>query len=248
MSQLKTNINTQKEFFKCITPNILNNLLQFVDSNKFAEDIVKKRNEKNLSNNLHVKSFIYDDNKTNPLHPSNMTIHVEVKQNNIEYFHLSIHLCPNSFKNTTKKRKSPAKGPIHFIQDRDITNKNKVPSIIVRVITEPNKPRSLQFVVGNIQNQDKMSPELLQDAKVILDVLNEYFDETNSEKYINTYITNKHPNFNKTIRNMNSELRRAQVQRNNQSQKYENINISGKRDLRTQSSRRKTRRNNGKTE
>ena len=119
--------------------------------------------------------------------------------------HFAIHLNANTFLPNPDGKL--LKGLIHFsenykspINQTKYISRKKRPFIVISVEIPINKPNSLLFKLTPPENETnfKFSDESIQDAQLFIDILNEYFDETNI-KYINSYYVNKHPHLNRAV-------------------------------------------------
>jgi hypothetical protein len=183
-----TIIQSQSQFGNLLDGRLINVLI-----NLFDED--------DLTHNIKIKDYIKDERKNQRLNNSNVIIKSEVYgqqsdklslllkiiKNNVEIIHLSIHLTPTTLA-------PDLSGIIHFYKN---TYKYKVSSrkryklyALISVKQPAHKQQSLEFAIANgyntpaVANATTYDHELQQEMKVIINVLNRLFNESNTEFYI----------------------------------------------------------------
>jgi hypothetical protein len=171
-------INTQLVLLECLTDEILNPLLQKFESQQIVKDIYNMRKDhKNIQTHYDISANIVMKNKYNK--PS-LYINYYKYNTKEKVFHLSLHVCPS----TTNSRQSF----LHFKQN-NITRKN-IPKRSIRI--NRNNNNSIVFSLNSPEKGGKnISPELIEEAKVVIKVLNSYFN-----KKLPSFIQNK----NKTLK------------------------------------------------
>ena len=187
----RKHVNTQRMFFKYLTTNkhMLNALLYRFDSTRsvqgrgIVQDIQLKRQSLGYDMSIHIESNIVFNH--------NPSVYIAYLKDNIRRYHFSIHLCPNCFIKTTN-------GVIHFKsnmypQNTKITQRTprntvtqkknqpaqKQPYVILHVYGRPDDPEIPYFSLDMTKNKNVSYQPLLQEASVIVDVLNSYFDPQN---------------------------------------------------------------------
>lgn len=144
---------------------------------------------------------------------------------------------------------------IYKFTNPKITNKQKAVNIYVQ--HSLNKPNSLEFCIADgyttpIDTTNDI--ELQKEMNVIITVLNNIFDETKPEFYIDKKydVTNVHNKINIIVNNINKHNKYA-VRQNKGSRFIDfastpNININNKKIKRNSKTRRRTYKNNNRTQ
>lgn len=192
---------------KYLNSNIINILIHLFDkeynnyvnkNEKVVKYIINERKIRGLEDStITIESELYGNNNDN-INNLDPTLFLNVKKNNIDLVHLSIHLC-------IKELKSTNSGIIHMRTNYYLkTNINKSMSkktirkcIYANIeVKQPiDKPNSLEFIIADgyntpiICNASKYDPGIQKEMDVIITVLNKMFDEDNKEYYIGN--TNK---------------------------------------------------------
>lgn len=178
-------IATHKLFTNFLDADIVNKLVHLFDasSNLLTDYVEKEREARGLDHsNITIKSHIYgyEDNK--------QILILDIKKDDIDYIHLSIHLLPVHFDGNTS-------GLIHFTKNILKTKYNskgkykKFRYTYIQLIKPDKKPNSLEFVIidDNLiikRNSTEYDDNLKKEMDVIITVLNRLFDEDNKEYYI----------------------------------------------------------------
>lgn len=200
-------IQTHKCFGNQMNQNIINALINLFDtkSDKRIIDYINvERASRDLNTtNYSADSILYGENSKNP------TLMIIIKKNNIDFIHLTIHLC-------IKGLNPKGSGIIHFfknIYNTDKSNKSINRSkyySIISVNSPDNKPNSLIFSINDVDStipshatRDNIN-QINKELDVIITVLNRLFDEADPKYYIGkynndkTYIQTLYPIHNKT--------------------------------------------------
>ncbi len=137
--------------------------------------------------NVTIKSEIYGTNVLNS------TLFIKILKNNIEFLHLSIHLC-------VKALEPHKTGVVHISKDiflnaeKHKLSRTKLKQFqkklyaLISIEQHKDKPNSLVFSIAdgittNLPNGPKYDAEIQKEMDVIISVLNKIFDEDN-ELYI----------------------------------------------------------------
>jgi hypothetical protein len=210
-------IQTQKNFWKYLNTDIVNNLIHLFDNKiqesneKIIKYIKDEREARGLdSSGIVIESSVYGQDD------SNSSLLVEIKKNGIPILHLSIHLCPKSFKPKDA-------GLIHMFKNFYKTV-NPIPTkkslyALISVQIPNNKQKSLKFSIANgyttpgATNSHLYDPEIQQEMDVIITVLNNIFDEENEKMYIGNMLVPIHNLTNTVLININSF--KQHIKRNN---------------------------------
>lgn len=185
--QRKVIIESHKLLWGFLDASMINKLINlFDDTDKSSNDkishyIENERMTQGLdSSTIIIKSMIYGYDK------SNSTLLIEIKKNNIDFLHLTIHLNPNSFN-------PKHSGLIHMVKNFYTIPKysmaRKKLYVLISIKQHADKPNSLFFSIEDgytteIKNAHLYDPEIQQEMNVIITVLNRLFDEDNNEFYI----------------------------------------------------------------
>lgn len=155
------NVHSQYKFFEMLKKPILNELLYRFNNNIIVNDINAIRN-----NNPYVdKSLVLTSRVSRGLNPS---LFINYTKHGIQYFHFSIHLDVQQF---NKK----SNGVLHFKQNN--TRKSRVTKIV-----NGNSINSIRFRIGRAVGNN-LDNNYNEEAQIVLDVLNSYFDPENP-KYL----------------------------------------------------------------
>ena len=187
---------------------LFNNTYDSYNTDKFYKYVEAERKLKKYDNtNISFKQAVHNLEKDDP------TLHFSILKNGIELIHLSIHLA---MKGLTPKNS----GIIHI--KKNIYTKGQPGSIkkklyaLISVQIPTGKPNSLEFTLADgittpfMPNHQTRDPEIQQEMKVIIDVLNKLFDEENKEYYIGSSNSNSdkiveiHPNTNRILESINA--------------------------------------------
>ena len=213
MSEQRTQIiQSQKQLWNILDLQLIINLVELFNSKSLATYIINERKLQGLSDeDISVNSYIYGYGHK----AKNPTLHLQIKKNDKDYLHLSIHLVAN-------KLDPRNAGLIHF--KKNVYNK-KIPKkalyALISVHQPIQKPNSLEFSIADgyttpgTQNAHLYDPNLQKEMDVIITVLNRLFDEENEDYYIGNQklVTPIHKNINTVLENMNS--RTQYVERKN---------------------------------
>lgn len=179
----------------------------FDEHNKSDKSIVKyienERKYQGLNNlNIRIESKVYGTND------KNTTFILKIFKNNKQYLHFTIHLISTSLNLTNS-------GMIHFKKNvyQTKVSKKQQYKLYTLVLVQQPLSHSLHFSTSyryntpsNVQNVNLYNSDLKKEIKVIIDIFNKLFDETNKEFYIgnsqNNYL-NIHPNTNNILNNIN---------------------------------------------
>ena len=168
--------------------NIINKLVNLFDNDsnishekiyKYIEDERKRRSLD--SSGVRIESYVYGNNNIS----SNLLL--LVKKRNADFLHLTLHLSPKSFHPKDS-------GLIHIFKDIYKINKKNIAkkNLYAIIFVQQNilKPNSLYFSISDINTipeeyrSQAYDLEIKQEMDVIITVLNNLFDEDNSEYYI----------------------------------------------------------------
>jgi hypothetical protein len=232
LSKRKDILDSHKLFIEYLNSDILNKLIQLFDasnpndkSKKISNYIQEERKYHRLNeSNITYVSEVYGEDRNKP------SLHLQMKKNNKDILHLSIHLTLSSITPETNA------GIVHIKKNlyKPLTRKERkiVEYVDILVKTHTNKPHSLEFftvdrhlknMINNskyinfkinksiYKNFEEFEPEIQQEINVILTILNRLFDENNPEYYIgNENIL--YPIHNKTniiLGQMNNQIQHA---------------------------------------
>jgi hypothetical protein len=194
LAQRNKIIKSHKCFGNFINSEIVNKLIYLFDENsnnytneKISKYIEEERKVQGLSNaNITIKSEMYGETEDNP------TLFVKIIKNNIEFIHLSIHLCIHGLK-------PESAGVIHIFKNvfKPPINKSisipkfkKMKYALISVNQPKNKPKSLEFSIADgyttpgIANAHLYNSEIQKEMDVIITVLNRLFDENDNKYYV----------------------------------------------------------------
>jgi hypothetical protein len=205
-------IQTHAQFCNFLDAEIVNTLVHLFESNTISKYIQDERIVQGINtSNIEISSNVTIEGT----HKS--SLYLNIKKNDLDYIHLSIHLCITNL-NPEKQ------GIVHMFKNvfnnltRDATmTKSKLRRLKPRMyalitVHQPiNKPNSLEFTIENeylttnVPNANKNDTELQKEMRVVLNVLNRLFDENNTEYYIGDKknIINIHNKTNAILENIN---------------------------------------------
>lgn len=184
-------LQSQLLFGKFLNIDIITRLINLFDNKKYAIPKIIKyiEDERKLqdldSTDIEIKSYMYKASK------DDTTLHLQIAKNGTDFIHLSMHLIPITI-NVDKA------GLIHI--KKDIYRKMKVPYsesnrlyALIDIEQPKDRPNSLVFSidkdyyktnVSHITNTSKLDVEINKEMKVIIAVLNRFFDQTDTEHYV----------------------------------------------------------------
>jgi hypothetical protein len=184
-------IKSQIHFGNFLNADIINKLIHLFDekynnyvnkNHKITKYIENERKIEGLdSNNVKILSYVYGETK------ENSTLFLQIKKNNKDFIHLTIHLIPRNLN-------PDLAGIIHIDKNiYKIKSKNKIKNksyALIYVNRPINKQRSLEFSIADgyttlgVTNANKYDSEIQKEMNIIITVLNRLFDEDNQEYYI----------------------------------------------------------------
>ncbi len=180
-------IKSQLLFGNYLDSDIINNLIHLFNeiptTDKNIVTYIKNQRKINKlsSSNVEVKSEVYGTNK------KKSTLFLKIIKNDIEFIHLTIHLVPT----TLLPNKS---GIIHIFKDiykyYNSTIVNNLLYALISVKQPKGKPDSLEFSIDYgydtpvIPTAYMYDSEIQEEMDVIISVLNDIFDETNTSMFI----------------------------------------------------------------
>lgn len=190
ISHRTTIIQSQKQFYSLLNADMINVLINLFDPNydtneKITTYIEEERRLRGYNDsNISIRSEAYGE--TN----QNATLLLEIKKNNKEFLHLTIHL-------NVKDLNPKETGIIHISKNvykmiykgRTNTPGKKAFYALIQVHQPPNKPNSLEFTIADgyatpyIQHPAH-DHEIQQEMDVVLTVLTRLFDEQNTQYYV----------------------------------------------------------------
>ncbi len=188
---------------------------------KYIKDEREKRGLDNSKIKIKTKVYGFFKNKS--------TFILEIYKNNIKFLHLSIHIAPDDL--------NPEKHGMLHIFKNIYTEKDYLKNLysLIYVNNPQDKPNSLIFSIGDgyitqgIKSKNSYEKEIQAEMDIIIAVLNNIFDENNTELYIgkNKDFINIYNKTNNVLRNMNS--RPNYVTRKNKGKTYfpPTIDVSG---------------------
>ena len=202
-------LQTHLIFGRYLDRDIVLKLVDLFKSGKMADYIKEERRTAVKDTTItDVSSMIYNLEKGNP------TLLIDISKNGTKFIHLSIHL-PAQF------LPSNSSGIIHLYKDiygigLSTNQLRKIKArlyALIAVHVPPGKPNSLAFTIADglttpiAQGHQKYDPIIQQEMKVIIDVLNNIFDEEKPVFYIgkdaDTMYT-VHNEINKVLTNINA--------------------------------------------
>ena len=213
---------------------IINRLNVLFKNNGKVTDFIKEERRKRELDEIYttIESSVYGTNKMNT------TLQIMIKKHGKDFIHLSIHLAPE-FLGIGKKDS----GMIHIVKDiySSIVSRKKDHLIhaIYSIEKVPDMHHSLHFSIQyrystpyNNELVYQYDDEIKKEMDVITTVLNQLFDENDSEHYVG-YSDNTplEQNTNDILRNMNT--RTTYIKRKNVC-KYL-LSQGGRRKIRKQS-------------
>jgi hypothetical protein len=200
---------------------LMNQLVNLFDAKsgdkneKISKYIMDERTKRGLTNNkIKIKTRVYGflKNKT--------TFILEIYKKNIIFLHLSIHIAPDDL--------NPEKHGMLHIFKNIYAEKDYLKNLysLIYVNQPHNKPNSLIFSIGDgyitqgIKSKNSYEKEIQTEMDIIITVLNNIFDENNTELYIgkNKDFINIYNKTNNILRNMNR--RTKYVTRKNKDKTY----------------------------
>jgi hypothetical protein len=184
-------INTQLNVINCLSPDLLNGLLQRFRSQAVVNEIQQLRaNHHELDAQMQIQSSIVPNSKK-----YKASLYINYTLSGREVFHFSFHLCPNS----TNRSSS---GLLHVKQT---TNSDE--RILPLRIQRSASSNSILFSLGSdVKYKQPLSDLYKLEARIICDVLNMYFDTQNTAKYIGTPLQKKNKNFTRINAHKSSAL------------------------------------------
>lgn len=187
-------IQSQKQFITFLNKDIIISLISLFNTNNIYGDkiinyINDERKKRKMNPAIRVESEVNLRRNNDP------TLHLSIKNNNTELLHFSIHLVLGIIN-------PKLTGIIHIQKNiyKSMTPKPEKKSLYALIsVRQPiNKPNSLEFsiddgyVTPGVKNSHIYDPDLQKEMNVIIDVMNNIFDETKP----NFYIGNPHKLFN----------------------------------------------------
>jgi hypothetical protein len=174
--KVKQNIQSLKKLPICLSTNkeLVNNLITEF-SNQHIITLINKKRVLNslLDKNLILKSK-YSKNDTNG--PS---LYINYNLNNIQVFHLSIHLCPTTFNKNSK-------APAHFIENLNKTKKNNPwRTLFFCEIPKHDGSDPIIFFCDGAKTSKNIDEKWNDEVKIIQEVLNEFFNNKKKKIYHN---------------------------------------------------------------
>jgi hypothetical protein len=177
LTRRKTIINAHPLIGCLVNANIVNTLIHLFDkddtytNDKISKYIADERFARGLSSsNIKIKNEVYGNNK------NNSTLYLGITKNDVEYIHLTIHLCPKSLE-------PKHAGMIHIKRNAKLPGiTNRQSYILLKLDWNQQKPNSLIFSV--VDNGFIKDAEMDEEMDVIITVLNRLFDEDNTEFYV----------------------------------------------------------------
>jgi hypothetical protein len=146
-----------------------------------------RKNDKNIRTHYDISANIVMENLYNK--PS---LYINYYKDNQKFFHLSLHICPS----VTHSKQSF----LHF-------KENIAQPVSKRAIkiARKGKSNSIVFLLNSPEEGDKnISPELIAEAKVVIKVLNSYFN-----KKLPSFIQNKTMKTSKKAKYIKSEMNKS---------------------------------------
>jgi hypothetical protein len=198
-------LNSHLLFGRYLDRDIITKLVDLFESGKIADYIDKERKiqitDKTITD---VSSIVYGYNR------NNSTLLIDISKNGVKFIHLTMHL-------SIKSLKSDDAGMLHIGKDiyyKGLSRSDKKRSYaLIAVHVPPDKPNSLTFTIADgmttpiAQGYQTYDPIIQQEMKVIIDVLNDIFDETEPTFYIgkgDDKIYTVHNKTNNVLKNINA--------------------------------------------
>jgi hypothetical protein len=187
----RKNINTQLNAINCLSPDLLNGILQRFRSQAIVNEIQQLRvNHPELDAQMQIQSSIIPNSKK-----YKASLYINYKLSGHEVFHFSFHLCPTS----TNRSNS---GLIHVKQTT-----NSYERVLPLRIQHRASSDSILFSLGtDIKYKQPISDLYKLEGRIICEVLNMYFDTQNTAKYIGTPLQKKNKNLTKINAHKSSAL------------------------------------------
>jgi hypothetical protein len=207
-------LKSHELFGNFLDADIINKLIHLFDNNNT-----------NIDNNDKIIKYIEDERKKQGLDASNVlvesevyrytrknsTLHLQIKKNNKDFIHLTIHISPDDL---------PPQHSTMIHISKDIYKEMAIPSKLKRTlyalisIKQPiDKPNSLEFSIADgyntvdVPNAYLYDPEIQKEMNVIITVLNKIFDENNKEYYIGNKFYSIHNKTNTVLKNINTHTK-----------------------------------------
>jgi hypothetical protein len=198
-------LNSHLLFGRYLDRDITIKLVDLFESGKIADYIREERKLQIKDTTItDVSSMVYGEDA------SNSTLLIDISKNGVKFIHLTIHL-------SIKSLKSDDAGMLHIGKDiyyKGLSRSTKKKSYALIAVQVPSdKPNSLTFIIADgmttpiAQEYQKYDPIIQQEMKVIIDILNNIFDETKPECYIekgDDKLYTVHNKTNNVLRNINA--------------------------------------------
>jgi hypothetical protein len=211
-------IDTHKQFCNFLDAKLVNKLVHLFESNIISKYIEDERIFQGMNtSNVIITSNVDIEGKDGP------SLYLNIKKHNLDYIHLSIHLCIKDLE--------PAKqGIVHMVKNvfknpMRYTNisKSKLRKLkprmyaLIGVRQSTNNPNSLEFTIEDeylttdISGANTNESQLQQEMKAILKVLNRLFKKEKTKYYIGRKedMINVHNKTNKILTSMNTYTKYA---------------------------------------
>jgi hypothetical protein len=207
-------IESQTLFGKFLDAEIINKFIHLFDNkntnidknDKITKYIEDERSKQGLDiSNVLVESEVYGYTV------KNSTLHLQIKKNNKDFIHLTIHISPEDL---------PPQHSTMIHISKDIYKEMAIPSKLKRTmyalisIKQPiDKPNSLEFSIADgyntvgVPDAHLYDPEIQKEMNVIITVLNKIFDENNEEYYIGNKLYPIHNKTNIVLKNINTRTK-----------------------------------------